>query len=310
MRFENVLNHRVVTRFGIWLGLHTPPWLGYALTEVAATLICFFKPAMYYAVKDNLRHILGPDVFERALERKTRALFVHSGRTNYDFFHAVEDDADEIKRKMAVPAALVTQLHQAEAQKRGVLLLGTHISNFNLGILALGAHGIRLQTLSLQNPNQGFTLLNRLRAKWGIEITPISAQSLRQAIRRLESGGVVMTAFDYPVPQNNHLIPFFGRPAYFPLGLARLARTPGISVLMGSCHYESEAGYSLDAQAIEMQRTADRQHDTKVNAHRMAEVLEGYVAQYPEQWLMFRPFWPENPAGLHALESNDPGESS
>jgi lauroyl/myristoyl acyltransferase len=310
MRFENVLNHRLVTRFGIWLGLHTPPWIGYALAEVAATLICLFKPAMYHAVKGNLRLILGPDVFEQALERKTRALFVHSGRTNYDFFHAVEDDGDEIRRKMAVPATLVAQLRQAEAEKRGVLLLGTHISNFNLGILALGAHGVRIQTLSLQNPNQGFTLLNRLRAKWGIEITPISAQSLRQAIRRLEAGGVVMTAFDYPVTQNSHLIPFFRKPAYFPLGLARLARIPGISVLMGSCHYEPEAGYSLDAEFIEMQRTADRQHDTKVNAHRMAKVLERYVAQYPDQWLMFRPFWPEDPTGPRTLESEDSGESS
>jgi KDO2-lipid IV(A) lauroyltransferase len=286
------------------MGLMLPPWIGYALAQVAASLVCFFKPTMYHAVKGNLQIILGPDVDEKTLRRKTREVFLHAGRANYDFFHVVEEDAEEIARMMSVPQSVIDQIRQAIAEKRGVLLLGAHMSNFNLGILALGALGVPIQALSLSNPNEGFTILNHLRTKWGMELTPITAQSLRQAIRRLASGGVVMTAFDFPTPQHSQLFPFFGKPAYFPLGPARLVRNPDILVLMGSCRYDPETGYTLHTQTIEIERTNDRRHDTEVNARRMAAVLEDTVAQNPEQWLMFRPYWPESEAEVRVHDGD------
>lgn len=102
-----------------------------------------------------------------------------------------------------------------------------------------------------------------------------------------------MTAFDFPVRESSELIPFFGKPAYFPLGPARLARMANPLVLMGSTHYDPVHGYVVHTQTIDIERTQNRRQDVRVNARRMAKILEGYVAQYPEQWLMFYPFWPE-----------------
>ncbi len=76
-----------------------------------------------------------------------------------------------------------------------------------------------------------------------------------------------------------------------------MARIADALVILGSCHYDSENGYALHTNILDAERTRDRRHDTLVNAHRMAQVLEGYVAAHPEQWLMFYPFWPQNGAG-------------
>jgi len=292
MRLQDFFSSPVVTQVGIRLAQVMPRWMGYGLARFAAALIARAQPELYHVVQANLRQILGPDVASHVLVAKTQAVFTHAGQTYYDFFHAVDYDAAAIAREIVVPPDTLAIIRTELAQGHGCLLLGAHMSNFDLGILALGTHGLPIQALSLANPNEGFVVLNRLRAKWGLEITPITPQSLRQAIRRLKEGGVVMTAFDRPIPDDRHLIPFFGRPAYFALGPARLAVMTGVKVFMGCCHYVVGQGYILHAQPIEMVHTGNRQGDIEINACRMANVLEGYVRQHPEQWMMFHPFWP------------------
>ncbi len=292
MRLQDFFSSRMVTQGGMRLAKVAPRWVGYGLARFAAALIARAQPGLYHVVQANLRQIMGPQVDPDLLAAKTQAVFAHAGQTYYDFFHAVDDDAAAIAREIVVPPDIVAAIRAEIAQGHGCLILGAHMSNFDLGILALGTQGLPIQALSLANPNEGFVVLNRLRAKWGLEITPITPQSLRQAIRRLKAGGIVMTAFDRPIPDDQHLIPFFGRPAYFALGPARLAVMTRAKVFMGCCHYVAGQGYVLHAQPIEMVDTGDKQNDIETNACRMAEVLEGYVRQHPEQWMMFHPFWP------------------
>jgi lauroyl/myristoyl acyltransferase len=292
MRLQDFFSSPVVTQGGIRLAQVMPRWAGHGLARFAAALIARAQPELYHVVQANLRQILGPEVAPDVLAAKTQAVFAHAGQTYYDFFHAVDYDAAGIAREIEIPPDTLAIIRTELAQGHGCLLLGAHMSNFDLGILALGTHGLPIQALSLANPNEGFAVLNRLRAKWGLEITPITPQSLRQAIRRLKEGGLVMTAFDRPIPDDQHLIPFFGRPAYFALGPARLAVMTRAKVFMGCCHYVVGQGYVLHAQPIEMVYTSHKQSDIETNACRMAEVLEGYVRQHPEQWMMFHPFWP------------------
>jgi len=294
MRFHDFLNHPTVIGAGMKLAQALPQGGGFRLARLFASAVCRFKPAMYHVVRNNLRQILGPEAAEEKLDATTFSLFVNAGRANYDFFRLIDRTAEEIARVVTFSPSALTRLREALADKRGALLLGTHMGNFNLAIPALyGQVGAPIQVLSVAQPNEGFTLLNRQRIKWGLEVTPIAPQTLRQAISRLKDGGAALTAFDFPIRENSTLIPFFGRPAYFPLGPARLARLTNAVVLMGSCRYEPGQGYVVHADSIELERTDDRQQDVLNNSRRMAEVLERYVAENPDQWLMFYPFWPE-----------------
>jgi KDO2-lipid IV(A) lauroyltransferase len=295
MRFQDFLNHKLVTAAGMKLASLMPRKAGEGLAQLLASIVCRVQPALYHVVRNNLRQVLGPESDDETLEGTTRSLFVHAGRANLDFFQMLDCSAEEIAREISFPQATIAQIRQAAAEKRGALLLGTHMGNFNLAIPALLGHlGLPIQVLSVASPNEGFTLLNRQRIKWGLEVTPISPQTLRQAIERLKAGGVALTAFDFPIRENSTLIPFFGRPAYFPLGPARLARMTNAAVLMGNCHYDPQQGYIVRADTVEVERTQDRRQDVLVTAQRMAQVLERYVAENPDQWLMFYPFWPES----------------
>jgi KDO2-lipid IV(A) lauroyltransferase len=153
---------------------------------------------------------------------------------------------------------------------------------------------VPIQALTLADPGPGFQLQNRLRARAGIDVTPISPASLRLAVRRLKSGWVVFTGADRPVQGEPALIEFFGRPAYLSLGPARLARMTGAAVVVVSCYRDSETGYGVRFTGpIEMARTGDRQRDVLASARQIAIAIQGHVRAHLDQWLMFHRVWPE-----------------
>ncbi len=294
MRAQDVISSRPATRIGIFIGRRMPRRVGYGLAKVVAGVIARRKPQVYWAVRANLCHILGPEADDETLHRTARQVFFHAGQTYYDFFHAIDQPKEVLAQAVWVPNDLVTFAQSEAAQGQGVLVLGTHMSNFDLLGLSIGALGLPIQMLSLADPQAGFHLLNYLRAKAGFEVTPITPESLRAAVRRLKSGGIVMTGMDRPIPEDRELVEFFGRPAYLPVGPVRLALMTGAWVIAGSCYYEPDKGYALEVtQPFKMMHTGDRRQDILTNVRRLAGILEGFVRARPEQWMMFHPFWPE-----------------
>jgi KDO2-lipid IV(A) lauroyltransferase len=296
MRFQDFFSTRLVTRLGLFLAKHMPRRVGYGSAQMTAHMIARRKPEVYWTVRGNLRQIIGWDADKSVLDEMTHQVFAHAGQTYYDFFHAIGQPPEILAQAVHIPESLFMHINSGMAQGRGVLLLGMHMSNFDLVMLIFGAHGLPSQVLTVADPQAGFYVLNRLRVKAGFEVTPITPESLRAAVRRLRNGGLVITAGDRPVLKDRELITFFGRPAYLPLGPARLAMMSEATVLMGGCHYDSHDGYVLHITGpIEMVRTGDWRRDILANTRRLSTILEGYVRAHPEQWMMFYPLWPETP---------------
>jgi len=295
MRFQEWVEGRWAIKLGLWIGQYTSRRFGYAFARRIADGIASFRPEVYWRVRDNLRHVLGLELDPAALHAAVHQVFVHAGETYYDFFHAIGRPQQTLARAVHIPPSLLALLHAERDAGRGVLLFGVHMSNFDLGILALGAQGLSAQLLSLGGRHDGFALLNDLREMDGLEVTVLSPQALRQAVRRLRAGGLVMTGADRPVlGDGDDLVPFFGRPARLPLGPARLALLTDATVLLGACYRDPGADYVLDVTGpIEMARTGDRTADTLASARRLAEVMEIYIRARPVQWMMFHRLWPD-----------------
>jgi lauroyl/myristoyl acyltransferase len=294
MRLQDLTSSKPATQLALFLSRRTPPRIGYGIARLAANIMARQKPEIYWTVRSNLRQIVGSGVEDGALHEKTRQVFAHAGQTYYDFFRAVGQPPSVLAKAVRIPETIIECMRSAMARGQGVLLLGIHLSNFDLGILAVGAQGLPIQALSLADPGAGFRVMNRLRASADFELTPITPESLRAAIRRLKNGGIVVTGVDRPIPQDRELIEFFGRPAYLPVGPTRLALMTGAVVLVGGCSYDPEEGYRLEYTGpVEMVRTGDRRQDILINARKIAIIVEKHIRARPEQWLMFHPFWPE-----------------
>jgi KDO2-lipid IV(A) lauroyltransferase len=280
-----------------------PGWVGHGLARLAAEVIQWRQPEIYETLRENLHHVVGCEMPEDALDHLTRDAFFHAVRAYYDFFRTVGRPSELVYERVEIPQSFIELIRSETSSGRGVLILATHMSNFDLAGLALSACSLSAQVLSLAGPSPGFRLLNDLRAGDTFEITPITPDVLRTSVHRLASGGVVITGADRPTGEERDRVEFFGQPANLPLGPARLALMADVSVIVGSCYRDPDGIYRVRGTGpIEMVRTGNRRQDTLASARRLAAVFEEHISRHPDQWLMFHRVWPEP---LHCPENPD-----
>jgi KDO2-lipid IV(A) lauroyltransferase len=293
--FQAALSSGPSVRLGLLIGQYLPPRVGYAVARFIAGTIVRFKTGSYRTVLDNLRHVVGPQVEEETLHKMAHKVLVHAGRAYYDFYRAANWSPEQVVQAVRVPEAYIDLMRAQASRGRGTLLLGLHMSNFDLAMVAIGSRGIPTQVLSLADPGEGFRFQDRLRSTAGIEVTQISPGSLRLAVQRLQSGWIVITGIDRPVPGERQTVEFFGRASSLSTGPVRMALMSRANVLVASCHQDPHKGYVVDFTGpVEMARSGDRKQDVQINARRVAAILEDHVRAHPEQWLMFHPVWPRS----------------
>ncbi|NLE99897.1 MAG: lysophospholipid acyltransferase family protein [Anaerolineales bacterium] len=295
MRLQDITSSRPALLLAMACARLLPRRAGYALARGAARLIAWRRPEIYRTVRTNMQHVVGCGADDALLDQMAYNVFRYAGQGYYDFFRAVGQPHSALLQKVEPPSAFLEMIRSENAQGRGVLVVATHMSNFDLVGLVLSYEGLSAQLLSLADPGPAFRILNRLRATDGFEVTPIGPESLRMALRRLANGGVVVTGADRPMMEEREWVEFFGQPAELPLGPVRLALMTGATVIVGSCYYHEDGIYRVRADGpVEMVRTGRKRHDIMASARRLAAVLEEHVRAYPDQWLMFHRVWPDD----------------
>jgi len=288
----------VTTEFGarLWMaiGRWLPPFAGHALAGVIAGILHRRKQSSVYRILyANQAGVLGPGATPAQVDAATAAVLRHAGFTAYDLMHIVAQGEKAIRQAMEFPPEFWVDLEAARATGRGVIVVGCHLSNFNLGFLAFALHDVPVQVLSAAHPAGGFALMHELRARGLLDETPIDGPALRKAIKRLREGGVAATGGDWPVgvPAEERVL-FFGRPARLPTGHVRLALAADAVLLPVACRWSAGRGYyMLSAPHLELELTGNREADVQHNARRVLAVFERWITETPDQWLMYHPIW-------------------
>ena len=172
-----------------------------------------------------------------------------------------------------------------------------HMSNFDLAGAWLVGQGLEFQALSLAGPDLGTMMVNRLRRKQGLSVTPIEGNALRAAVRRLRDGGLVLVGIDRPVDEGALTLPFFGHEAQLPVGHVRLALQTNSRLMLAACIEQSSGHYAIYfTEPMEPTRTGDRERDIRENALALLRQAEELILSAPEQWLVFDPCGPTPPS--------------
>jgi lauroyl/myristoyl acyltransferase len=109
-----------------------------------------------------------------------------------------------------------------------------------------------------------------------------------ELVAALRRGEVVALQGDRAIgTQGDALIPFFGRPAPFPLGPFILARAAGVPVVAAFCLLEPDDRYAV---RIAPPITVERGEEAEA-ARRWVAILEDVAREYPTQWFNFFDVW-------------------
>ena len=310
MEARNFFNSATAVQLGLWLGAHIPPTLGYWRSDTATGVLGRRSSSLLCQVIDsNMRVVLGPDASEAQIVSTRKKLLRNTGKVYFDLFHALGQGPEAMVRLVDFTPQTQYYVQETLESERGIIVVGAHASGFEIAALAFATSNVPLMALAWADPTSGYELQNRIRTVGRLEWWPIDSNALREALRRLRSGGNVGTAVDRPDPfGGGEMIDFFGQPARMPVGHVRLALQTGAPILVACAETcENPRRYRVHiVQKVEIETRGSRQETILHNARRILSIYEGVIRAHPDQWQMFYPVWDEtleqrgseeNPAG-------------
>ena len=187
---------------------------------------------------------------------------------------------------------------------RGALVLTAHLGAWELSSFFHSLMGYPMGMVIRRLDNSRVDrLVNGIRTMHGNRILHKDefARGLLKAMHAGETVGILMDT--NMTPPQGVFVPFFGVEACTASGLARVALRSEAAVLPGFLLWNrAEGKYVLHfGPELTLQRTGDSEADALANTALFTHTLEGYIRQYPEQWLWVHRRWKTRPPGQGSL---------
>ncbi|MDX1998365.1 MAG: lysophospholipid acyltransferase family protein [Thermoanaerobaculia bacterium] len=236
-------------------------------------------------ILDHLR-LAFPQDSEAERRRIGRASLRHHGKTLGEVLWLLTRDAAAVAAH--VETVGFEELDKLKASGRPAVVLTGHCGNWELLAAAINVRGTGMRVVAralddaiLQN------LLVGLRSRFGTEtIERGEAGAARQLLSTLRSGGVLGMLIDQDTKVDGVWVPFFGHPAYTPVGAAKIALARNAAVLPTFIERLPNGQHrAVMAPPFELPE------DPVAATAEMTAKIEEQVRKNPEQWVWMHRRW-------------------
>jgi len=260
-------------------------------------LAVFFGRLFYHF---SLKHrLIAMHNLMRAFPEKSFQEIVEIAKESYissaylvaDFFDIPNLNKDNLHLRVNVEG--LENYTGAQNEGKGVILLGAHVGNWEIGnaALAILTRPFVFIYRILDSPflERGIT---GVRASYGNVSLP-KKDAMRPMIRLLKKGLTVNLLIDQNVDWcDGVFVDFFGRKACTTSGLALLALYTKAPVLPAFTRRLPDGRYLMEiGRKIDMVRSGNREEDILSNTQNFTKVIEDFVRKYPGQWLWVHQRW-------------------
>ncbi|MCJ7514308.1 MAG: lysophospholipid acyltransferase family protein [Anaerolineales bacterium] len=294
MRLADLGNTAFAAHLSIQLARWLPMGAARTVADAAARLAARNPESpLVQAVRSNQSVVRGLPYGSPETRAAVDQVLQNAMRAHADVFRALAIGRHALMEGMVLDDSLKELLDDALPRRRGVIMVGAHMSAFEFMLLTLTERGYPGLALAYANPTGSYRVQNEIRRRHGLDVLPIDMHALRTAIERLRGGGLVMTGVDRPDPAGRPLR-LCGRLAQLPVGHARLAMRAGSLLVAVVCasdgpnHYRGIGLGQLDPH--DFASGADGIHAL---AQAALDLFEPQLRSRPGEWLMFYPLWPE-----------------
>jgi KDO2-lipid IV(A) lauroyltransferase len=240
---------------------------------------------------DNLRKIL-VDASDRERKKIRRRCFIEFGAGFAETFHLHRKKRSYLRRFADVEG--VERLRSAASPGKGVIIVGSHLSNFPFGMLALSGMGFPVAALIRAADNARVEEMNNeIRSHFGLSWIYVKPRekAARDCLRWLSAGGILWVLVDQR-NRNGIVAKFLGQLSQVAPGAALFAQKlgcpvlPAVTVRMDNSRYRVIIG-----SEIQIASSGDRTADLRENMEKFLEAVGQHVLKYPEQWTWFHKMW-------------------
>ena len=291
---QKIINSSLSLRLVSALAQRLPPRVGYRIANFAAAQIAHqHSSGVVRAVRANQWVIRGETLDGEMLDQIVHETFRYWARAIFDLYHYLQTP-DAVGQFIVLEPSFQSLVQRPEFDKRGLIIVGLHLSNFDLILQWLCRQGMNPLLLTIPNPQGGRQLEYELRKRVGMRLLPASVSAFRQAIRHLQWGGMVVTGIDRPIPSPRVCPRFFGRPAALHMHHIFLATKAHVPIVVAVTTLQGDGKYHVFAsEFIEMDSHPDVDLAMLQNAEKVLSVAEEFIRLVPQQWSVPLPVWPQ-----------------
>lgn len=281
-----------------------PRRAGQALYARTGALAASLFPQDRRRAEANLG-IAFPDVpapFRRAL---ATAMFRTLGRNIYEFLRLGNASRKTLLERVERIEGMENFL-AAHRSGRGVIVITGHIGCWEImpaHFVALGYPvSVIARRMKVERLNQR---LVRVRRSFGVE-TIDRDDNPRRLFEPLRRGEILGVLIDQHTSVAGMWVPFFGRPAYTPTGVAKIALASGASIVPMAAFLGRDGRHVIHVlPAIEVARAgrAGREQAVRDITAACSLAVERLIRIDPKQWVWFHHRWREHEDGEDGVEA-------
>lgn len=273
---------------GAIIPMISPRW-GYPLFGWIGARFFDWFPDAREPLRDNLRHVMrGASSVE--IDRVAQNILRNHLKNYYDFFRSTRLTKDDIAKLVQVNG--FENLENARAHGKGVIFITAHFGNLDIVGQTFAIRGYKVTTPAEHvKPEILYQRIVATRAAKGLTIIPVDGPLL-SLVRALKKNEIIGLASDLDVTKSGIVVNFFDAPARLPDGHVQLALRTGAELLPAFSMRLPDNTFAAYAEpAIELQHTGDFDADVRAGVNQVARVMEKWIGQHPEQWVMFHKIW-------------------
>lgn len=292
--FRQVVNSSLSLRLVSLLAQLFSPRLGYQIAYGLAEQIARRSNSdLVQAIRANQWVVNGEVLKGDALDRLVHKTLRNAARSLFDLYH-YSHDFEATRRLIVFDASFDVIAQRPEFAERGLLIAGLHLSSFDLVLQWLSRDGLRPLVLTIPEPTRGRRMEYEIRKRTGMNLVPASVGALRQAVKYLQQGGMVLTGIDRPIEKPEVSPRFFGRPAALPTHHIFLAIKAHVPIVITVAYLQEDGKYHVfTSDLIEMDSCPNPKEAFLQNAEKVLAIAERFILRAPQQWSVPLPVWPQ-----------------
>jgi lauroyl/myristoyl acyltransferase len=295
MILVSIANSRWGPNAAMWLVRFLPRrFTLWVADRIAARIAGQADTAMVIALRSNQSVVQKLPADSAKVKATVEAILRNTMRSYISLFEIMDGGYEALARFAQPDEELLEKVDEILAQGRGCLFVGAHTIGLDHLLIHLGGLKYRTKVLAYPEVMPSYEAQNNLRRSFGLNLSPVSYQSLREAITYLREGGVVVTAADRP-DESGAFMEFFGERAWLPVGHARLALRTKAPIVVGVTYAGDGGKYRAKSLAIiEPEQFEGRSDAEEAIAQQVVRELEAFIGQHPSEWWMFHRVWPNH----------------
>jgi len=289
------------------------PWLEYAAFRLLAALVS----RLPYRLADAFGSLMGSavlfltgyrkavtfDNLVRAFPEKTigeireiaRGAYRNYGRSILEMLWAGGQESAVLKEK--IHPQNIRILHEALNEGRGVILMSAHFGSWEFLLNGVKLHiPAPIIAIAQRQRNERIdAMIDARRRRFDVTTVPMGP-SVREVLKGLQSGKVVLILGDQSGPRESVFIPFFGRPSATHRGAAAFALRSGAPIVMVFLMRRDDGTHDAIFERVPTDGlSGEREAQIVELTKRHTAVLERYIRMRPDHWLWMHKRWKHTP---------------